>query len=167
MQKGKINYFFRLFTICIILQITLLKTNGQDTIKTKFTKNSIHVDGASLLYIGMYSVNYERSVFQTAHTEIFANAGIGGWYRTTISIWYRGYSIPLSLNFLIGSGNNRFETDLGIRYTEFSKRSAKDTSPFFPILNLGYRYQRSYGKGLIFRSFFGLSGIGISLGKAL
>jgi len=160
------KYLVRLLTIYFILQITILNSNGQDTIRIKDTRNSIQVDCASLLYIGMYSVNYERSVFQTAHTEIFANAGIGGWYRTTISLWYRGYSIPISLNFLIGSGNNHFETDLGIRYTEFSKWSAKDTSPFFPIFNLGYRYQRPYGNGLIFRSYIGLSGIGIGIGKA-
>jgi len=166
MQKGKITYFIRLLTICIILQFNLLKTNGQDTLKIKYPKNSIHVDCASLLYIGMYSVNYEKAVFQTAHSKIFANVGIGGWYRTTISIWYRGYSIPLSLNFLIGTGNSHFETDLGIRYTEFSKWSAKDSSPFFPIFNLGYRYQRPDGKGLLFRTFIGLSGVGIGLGKA-
>jgi len=66
----------------------------------------------------------------------------------------------------MGSGNNYFETDWGIRYTSFSNRSDNGRFAFFPIFNLGYRHQKPDGKGLIFRSFIGLSGIGIGVGKA-
>jgi hypothetical protein len=67
---------------------------------------------------------------------------------------------------LIGSGNNYFEIDLGARYTFLREGSDKATSPYFPVLNIGYRYQRPDGKGLIFRSFLGLSGVGLGIGKA-
>ncbi|MCX6238141.1 MAG: hypothetical protein NTY07_11405 [Bacteroidia bacterium] len=97
---------------------------------------------------------------------MFGCAGVGGWYFITISKNYYGYSMPLYFSFLIGSRNNYFETDLGVRYTAFSKRSLKDISPLFSILNLGYRYQRQDGKGLMFRSFIGSEGIGIGIGKA-
>jgi hypothetical protein len=79
---------------------------------------------------------------------------------------YSGFSIPVSFNFIEGSGNNHFEADLGARYTFYSKESDKDRSPYFPVINFGYRYQRPDGKGLIFRAFIGYSGIGIGVGKA-
>ncbi len=47
-----------------------------------------------------------------------------------------------------------------------SKKYYSGKFSFFPIFNLGYRYQRPNGKGLIFRSFLGLSGLGIGVGKA-
>ncbi len=167
MHKRYIRYFAGLLIISSVLQISVLKTYGQDTIRIKNTKNSIQVEGATLLYVGMYSLNYERTIFRTTSLKVNANAGFGGWYWTTISQSYTGkYSFPFSFNFLIGSGNNYFETDLGTRYTAVREGSAKNKPPFFPIINLGYRYERPDGKGLIFRSFIGLTGIGIGLGKA-
>lgn len=163
-KKEKFKYLVGYLTICSILLVNSLNTNGQDTIR--HTKNSIFLDGSSFVYIGMYSVNYERAIFLADRFKIFGSVGVGGWYFTTISKSYYGYSMPLCINFLKGSGNNYFETDLGVRFTSFSNQSNKDISPLFPILNLGYRYQRQNGKGLIFRSFIGLSGIGIGVGKA-
>ena len=153
--------------ICTILSGICLNSISQDTMNVRRAKNSFHVDGATLLYVGMYSANYERTIFQTTMLKVNANAGIGGWYWTTISQSYKGnYSFPFSLNILLGSGNNYFETDLGARYTAVREGSSNNKPPFFPIINLGYRYQRPDGKGLIFRSFIGLTGIGIGVGKA-
>lgn len=159
-------FIYRLL-YCTILSGISLNSISQDTMIVGMTKNSIHVECATLFYIGMYSVNYERTIFQTTILKVNANAGIGGWYWTTISQSYKGnYSFPFSLNFLLGSGNNYFETDLGARYTAVRKGSAINKPPFFPIINLGYRYQRPDGKRLIFRSFIGMTGIGIGIGKA-
>jgi hypothetical protein len=85
---------------------------------------------------------------------------------TNLRQWYYGYAIPLSINNLFGSGNHHFETDIGLRYIFFKHNSDTDRSPYFPIFNFGYRYQRPDGKGLIFRSFIGLSGLGLGVGKA-
>jgi len=49
----------------------------------------------------------------TDHFKMLGSMGVGGWYFTTISKSYYGYSMPLCLNLLIGSGNNYFETDFG------------------------------------------------------
>lgn len=133
---------------------------------TNRTRNTIHVDGASLFYIGMYSLNYERTIFRTNRYNLSINAGFGGWYFIPISQSYYGYSIPVSFNNMIGSGNNYFETDIGLRYIFFNDKSSSNRSPYFPVFNLGYRYQRPDGKGLIFRTFIGLSGLGIGVGKA-
>jgi hypothetical protein len=164
MHKEWFKCLVKYSSICAIFLLSSLNTNGQDAVRQ--TRNSIFLDGSSFLYIGAYSVNYERAVFLTDHFIMLGSVGTGGWYLTTISKSYYGYSMPLSINLLVGSGNNYFETNLGVRFTSFSNQSNKDISPFFPILNLGYRYQRQNGKGLIFRSFIGLSGIGIGVGKA-
>lgn len=94
------------------------------------------------------------------------NTGVGGWYFSNISKSYYGLSFPLSINNILGKNNNYFEVDLGIRYTSFSKHSDKDLSALFPIFNIGYRHQSIDGKGLIFRTFLGTSGVGIAIGKA-
>jgi hypothetical protein len=166
MGIGKSKYFVKNLTACFILLFGSLIINGQDTIKVNSTKNSIYLDFATLKFIGMSSINYERTIFLSEHFKMLGNTGLGGWYLTSITKWYYGYSLPLCLNSLIGKNNNYLEFDLGMRYTYFGERSDKDLSPFFPILNLGYRYQRSNGKGMIFRSFVGTSGFGIGLGKS-
>ncbi len=163
-KKKRFQILSWLLISFFIILLSSAPTSGRDTIK--HTKNSIFLDGSSLVYIGMYSVNYERAIFLNDHFKMLGSVGVGGWYFTTISKSYYGYSMPLCFNLLIGSGNNYFETDLGMRFTSFSKMSNKEISPFFPIVNLGYRYQMLNGKGLIFRSFIGLSGIGIGVGKA-
>lgn len=152
--------------ISTILIISSLKISGQASPSAKDTRNSISLDGATLKFTGTFAFSYERTIIHSRHFKMLAGTGIGGWYLTTISKWYCGPSVPLSINNLVGSGNSYFETDLGIRYTSFSRKSDKGKFAFFPVFNLGYRYQRPDGRGLMFRSFVGLSGIGIGVGKA-
>lgn len=166
MNNVKIKYLIIYSAIYLMLFIISIKTYGQDKYTVENPKNSIHVDAATLIYIGMYSINYERVIILSDHYKLIVDAGFGGWYFTTISKWNSGYSIPISINGLIGAGNNYFEIDLGARYTFLNEGSDKNLSPYFPIINFGYRYQRPDGKGLIFRSFLGLSGIGLGIGKA-
>ena len=166
MNKLKLRAILWPFLASVMILTNLLNCQGQDTISTTIKRNSIYLDGATFLYIGMASLNYERSVITSKHYKLFACAGFGGWYLYPIPKTYSGFSIPISVSNLIGSGNNHFEVDLGLRYTFLSKRSDKDRSPFFPVINFGYRYQRPTGKGLIFRSFIGYSGVGIGVGKA-
>ncbi|MBK7712894.1 MAG: hypothetical protein IPN67_10445 [Bacteroidales bacterium] len=132
----------------------------------KIQKNSVYIEAASAIYIGDATLNYERAVVQGDQIKLFLNTGIGVWYLVPVPKSYSGLSIPLRLNTLLGSGNNFFEIDAGLRYTFYNAESNDDLSPLFPILNLGYRYQRQDGKGLLFRAFIGLSGIGIGVGKS-
>ena len=151
--------------IFAFLNLNSVSTNCQDSTSSHKFKNSIHFDCATALYIGMASLNYERTIVYTNHYRLNINSGFGGWYFVPIPKEYIGFSIPLSINNLIGSGNSFFEADLGLRYTFLSERSDKDRFQYFPILNLGYRFQRPDGKGLFFRSFIGYSGPGIGIGK--
>jgi hypothetical protein len=152
--------------VFLMLFILSFKTYGQAKVTEKDPENSINLNAATLFYIGMYSMDYERSIFSSYQYKLALDAGFGGWYSTTILKWSSGYSIPISINSLIGSGNNYFEIDVGARYTFLREGSDKSVSPYFPVFNIGYRYQRSDGKGLIFRSFLGLSGLGLGIGKA-
>jgi len=157
--------FGKIVTICTLFYLSSLSIRCQDSIPNHKLRNSIHIDCATALYIGMASVNFERTIIYTNHYRLNLNSGFGGWYFVPIPREYIGLSVPLSFNNLIGSGSNFFEADLGLRYTFLSERSNKDRFQYFPILNLGYRFQRPNGKGLLFRSFIGYSGLGIGVGK--
>jgi hypothetical protein len=133
---------------------------------TKIQKNSLNIEAATGIYIGDACLNYERAIVRGDQINLIINTGIGIWYLAPVPNWYSGLSIPLSLNSLLGSGNNFFEIDIGLRYTFYNAESNQDRSPTFPIFNLGYRFQKPDGNGLIFRSFVGLSGIGIGVGKS-
>ncbi len=157
---------FRLILIALVLSNAFF-SYGQNKPELKVARNSIHLSASLFQFVGMYSLNYERSIFFRDHIRISLGSGIGEWYYAIpISRPYYGFSLPLYTSALLSRNNNHFEIDLGLRYTLFSKGSNKDNSPYYPELNLGYRFQRIDGKGLLFRSFIGLSGIGIGLGKA-
>ena len=156
----------KLTVIIVILLLVSSGVNCQETISTIIPKNAITADVATAVYLGMFGLNYERSIVLKNDIRLIFTTGLGGWYLLPLPEQYSGFSIPLSFNFVEGSGNSHFEADLGVRYTFYSKESDKDRSPFFPVINFGYRYQRADGKGLIFRTFVGYSGIGIGLGKA-
>lgn len=143
-------------------------TYGQDKPEVKILRNSILLTGSTLFYVGMYSLSYERIIYSGNYLKIAVDAGVGEWYLSMISKTYNGYSMPLYFSTLIGRKSHYFEIDVGARYTVFGRNSAKDSdlSPLYPELNLGYRYQRLDGKGLVFRSFIGLSGVGVGIGIA-
>ena len=143
-----------------------LDSKGQNASDKNQKKNTIHVNGATLKFIGMYSVNYERVLLNTQLLNININAGVGGWYVNKISETASGYSLPASFNNLVGKGNHFLEVDVGVRYTFLNEQSDTNISPFYPIINIGYRYQKQNGRGLIFRAFIGYSGIGVGIGKA-
>lgn len=152
--------------LVIILLASSLKSRGQNETVISHTRHTLHASGATLKFVGMYSVNYERAILNNKSLKININAGAGGWYLSDVSETAYGYSIPVSFNNLIGKASHFFEIDLGLRYTFLNEQSTKNISPFYPIINLGYRYQKQNGKGLIFRAFIGYSGIGLGIGKA-
>jgi hypothetical protein len=159
----------RLIRIQIITAAILLIADGsygQTVSDIRRTKNAIYLEAATFEFIGMYALNYERALLQKKNLYLAIDAGFGGWYLMTFPTSYYGLSVPLSLTVLLGPANNHIEIDIGARYTIYGDRSNNDRSPFFPVFNIGYRYQRADGKGLIFRSFIGYSGIGLGVGKA-
>jgi hypothetical protein len=167
MNKNPSKITLKLFIICLIWGFVTIDTSGQDSISFKNLKNSIHLDGATALYVGMASINYERTIVYTNKYKLNLNCGFGRWYSITPGPFttYYGWSIPIGINNLIGARNNYFEVDLGARYNVLTSKSDDDRFHYLPIFNLGYRYQRLDGRGLMFRAFVGFSGIGIGTGK--
>ncbi len=151
--------------ICILLFLNSLSSAGQNSPSSRKSENSIYIDCATAVYIGTAALNYERTIISTKHYRINFSSGFGGWYFVSMPFEYYGFTVPLSLNNLVGRGNNLFEADIGFRHTFLSGRSEKDRFRYFPVFNLGYRFQRPDGRGLLFRSFAGLSGFGIGVGK--
>ncbi len=166
MARKTVKFLLKRVLLLILLMPCTMIANCQDTINKAIPKNAIVADGATAIYWGMASLNYERALLFNDRHRLSINAGFGGWYLVPVPREYSGLSVPLSFNFMEGSGNNHFEADLGIRYTFYNEQSDTDRSPLFPILNFGYRYQRPDGKGLIFKAFIGYTGIGIGVGKA-
>jgi len=153
--------------IALLLFMSSLTGKGQREPDKTFPQHGLHLSGATVKFVGMYSVSYEYTLLGTEFYKMNLSAGAGGWYLTDILETASGYSIPVSVSNLLGNGSNRFEFDIGVRYTFFNERSTKtDLSPVYPVINFGYRYQKQSGKGLIFKAFIGASGIGIGIGKA-
>jgi hypothetical protein len=167
MLKERSRHLFKQILIGSILLSIALNSSGQDSLDYKHVRNLIHFDCATILITGTYAVNYERAIYLSNHFKMYVNTGVGSWYLLGEALQkYSGYSVPMSLNGLVGAGNNHFEINIGVRYTFFDEYSEKERSPFFPLFNLGYRYQKLNGRGLTFRSYIGFSGIGIGVGKA-
>ena len=163
------GYPVRHLIILFILVICSITGFGQDTLRAKYAENSIQVDASTYALVGMYAFHYERTVLRSNNFIMAIDAGFGEWYFIPGLTLYEGYSMPLTVNILLGSGRNFFEADLGARYTIFraqTDNSVNHINPVIPEVNIGYRYQRPDGKGLIFRAFAGISGIGIGIGKS-
>ena len=162
----KSRILIRALMLYLTFTITNTNTFCQNSSPINSTKNSIQINGATAIYLGMYSLNYEREIFSSGKCKIHADIGIGEWYLTNISSWYSGYSFPFSLNILTGSNNNHFQLDFGLRYTIFNEKSDSGLNPFFPVMNFGYRFQKPDGKGMLLHAYIGTSGVGIGVGKA-
>lgn len=164
----------RIDILILAVIVTCLLPFGSKCQEQVKTKNTISIEGASYVLIGNYSINYELTVLSTSNYDMNLSAGFGKWYVAPVTVIYYGNSIPVAINNVIGSGNHHFEVSAGARYT-FIKVKNIQLFPFpevqeaptvWPIVNLGYRYQNPTGKGLMFRCFVGLSGIGVGVGKA-
>jgi len=153
--------FLMLFLVFLVLASGV---NGQRKGKGKYIKNSMFVELTNLKYVGTASVNIEHNLFFSKPFSLTISGGFGGFYTKTISDWYYGFMVPISLNGLVGEKKNHLEFNLGARYN-FGPRTDKAVSPYYPIINLGYRYQVPRKQGPIYRIFIGSNGIGFGLGS--
>lgn len=153
--------FFYMLMIFIMFSPAL---NGQRKSKGKYVKNSMFFELTNLKYIGTTSLNLEHVVFYSKPFSLTVSTGLGGFYTTTLSEWHYGFMVPLCLNGILGEKKNHLEFNLGARYN-FGPKTDKDISPYYPVVNLGYRYQLPRKKGPVYRLFLGSSGFGFGLGR--
>lgn len=156
----------------LIIMIFILSSNKAicKNIEVSRKKNSFLISGASSIMLnGMYSFDYERNVYQKGKFETLLRFGYGEWYfidHGVFSSIIHGNSINTSINGLFGESSHKFEYNLGIRFIFLEEWEKERISQYLPILNIGYRYQNPFGKGLIFKAYVGDTGLGIAVGKA-
>jgi len=140
-------------------------TSGQ--IRKNVIKGSVATMGAAN---SMVSIDYERNMVQSEHLRFNIEVTYGRFYRSYTEDSYQSYpgfhSFTTSINSLIGGKSSYFELSLGVRYSLVNTEEFKNMSTYFPVINIGYRYQNPNGKGLVFKPFVGTTGIGLSIGKA-
>jgi hypothetical protein len=161
LRIGIIPKWFSLFIVFLILSTSL---QAQRRRRGFYTKNAALAELSFLRYQASGSLIYERTFYYSRGVSLTGSTGIGAFYTSANTGKFNGFSVPVRINFILGDGDNHFEAGLGAGYT-FGNKINKDLSPISPLLNIGYRYQQSKGKGLIFRAFAGTMGIGVGVGK--
>ena len=158
------------FKIFLVILGAVFSNEGiSQAIDTPRAKNVILVNGATAYFIGMYSFDYERNIFNKEKFDALIRVGYGGWYYIETGVFtsgIEGKSIITSVNGLIGENSHKFEFNIGIRYVFLEDWEIQKVNQYHSIINIGYRYQNPEGKGLIFRAYVGETGIGIAVGKA-
>jgi hypothetical protein len=131
---------------------------AQITEDVKLSKVNLYAD-AGLHIAAQASINLEGQIYSGKKTTWYGRAGVG-----TAGVIF-GSSGPgglAAITMLTGKGNNHFEMNGGA----FIGKGTYYRDVFvFPLLDLGYRYQKPAG-GFIFRAKAGFLGIGIGLGYA-
>ena len=147
----------KLLLVLSILTIGF-STNAQSSEKNILSKNSIYFDTGLIPGIHAF-VNYERSIYQGEKVSWFGRAGFGFGGLLMVGGGFGGLG---GVTMLTGKKNSHFELNAGI----FSGKDIDDSNSFaFPLLDVGYRYQKPNG-GFIFKAKLGILGVGIGLGYA-
>ncbi len=146
----------------LLLVITILSVgfsaNAQSLEKNKMSKNSIYFDTGIIPGVHAF-VNYERSIYQGKKVSWYGRMGFGFGGILMASGGFGGLG---AVTMLTGKKNSHFELNAGI----FSGKDIDDSNSFaYPLLDVGYRYQKPDG-GFIFKAKLGILGVGIGLGYA-
>jgi hypothetical protein len=143
--------------ICTLLIFSLTTSFAQkDTVRLRDMKNSAVITDrppqAVYFQLGgsapIFSVNYDRRFSKTVDGFGFS-AGLGFWGESGASV----FSIPASLNYLIGRRNNFLELAAGATFASARADLFSGTetgSLVFFHMNAGYRHQPTKG-GFFFR----------------
>ena len=146
------------FLILLIAFGFFLKSSAQkDTVHLRnreAAKNTVTDRPPQAIYfqIGgsapILSINYDRRFSRKLNGLGFA-IGLGFWGSSGVSV----FSVPLSINYLIGRNNHFVELAAGTAFVSARLNWFDDTesgSTFIQHLNIGYRYQPVHG-GFFFR----------------
>lgn len=128
--------------ILALLFISLFEAKAQDD-SLLLKKNAIYFEFAGNGLI--FSVNYERLLFQKRLMHLRARVGAGrfpGSHRGYLE-WDGFFTLPVEINALIGKRNNFFEAGIGNTFS-----SSKDGIEF-SSLRLGYRFEQEDGGFLV------------------
>lgn len=160
----------RLIFIVSVIALTnnyLISQELESPVKKNVVKGSAASSG---IINGMISIDYERNIHSTKHFKLNIEGTYGKYYQTFTKDTFQSlpgfHSFTSSLNTLIGKKSHFFEFSIGARYSIIQDEYYDSINPWYPVMNIGYRYQNPLGTGIVFKSFLGYTGIGISLGKS-
>ena len=158
----------------MLIPILLLGQN-EITKNIDLTKNSFYIE----THVGLCSqlvLNYERQISFNEKVSWYGRVG-GGYGASLIDGLFDstdGWGGLGAITMLIGKKNKHLEVNAGafIGVDKYYNRNSslgavgERADPFiFPILNIGYRYQK-LNSGFIFRANVGFLSIGVSFGYA-
>ena len=157
--------------IQLLLIVSFICNNsiGQDNenIKRNLIKGSAATSG---ILNGMISIDIERNLLFKDFFKLNIEGTYGKYYQIHIKEAFQSYptfnSITSCINSLVGRKSHFLEMSVGVRYSIIKVDYYDDIRPLFPVLNIGYRFHNYYKKGLVFRTFLGTTGLGLSAGIA-
>ncbi len=129
------------------------------------TENNVYAEA----HLGLFTkgvLNYERLFSSGEKVSWYGRLG-GGWGFNGIGgLFEARYGVGGlgAITMLTGNKNEHFELNLGA-FVGYENEFYNGGYFLFPILNIGYRYQKPIG-GFIFRINAGFPSLGISLGYA-
>jgi hypothetical protein len=155
-----------LFSMIVLLICqNAISQEAETNLKRNLIKGSIASSGN---INSMISIDYERNLIHTNKIKLNIEGTFGKYFQHHNSDSYQSYpgfpSVTSSINSLFGKRSHFFEASLGARYSFINDDFYNDIHSLFPVINIGYRYQNYYKKGLIFRVFIGTTGVGLSTG---
>jgi len=156
----------------LVLIIFFIWTTSFGQINENYqTRNVIKGSVASSgILNGMVSIDYERNLLFTNLFKLNIEGTFGKYYQIHVKEAFQSYptfnSMTVCFNSLIGKKSHFFEISVGVRYSIIKVDYYDDIKPFFPVLNIGYRFHNYYKKGIVFRTYFGSTGLGLSAGVA-
>jgi len=152
----------------MLIPILLIGQN-EITKNIDLTKNSFYIE----THVGLCSqlvLNYEKHISSVGKVSWYGRVG-GGYGVSLIDGLFdssEGWGGLGAITMLISKKNKHLEVNAGafIGVDKYYGARGKKGDPFiFPILNIGYRYQKA-GSGFIFRANVGFPSIGVSVGYA-
>ena len=158
--KGQNAYGFLVKTI---LFITLYLggqnvSQAQSVQSNELSKTNLYLDVGAIPGVQI-AVNIERRIHSGEKITWYARAGAG---FAGIVFGDGGPGGLAAATMLTGKSNNHFELSGG---AFVGKDSGSNDTFAYPLLDIGYRYQKPAG-GFIFKAKIGILGTGIALGYA-
>ena len=156
----------------LLIFIIFIHNNSLGQVNESYlTRNLIKGSVASSgILNGMASIDYERNLIFTNLFKLNIEGTFGKYYQIHVKQAFQSYptfnSMTASFNSLIGMKSHFFEISLGVRYSIIKVDYYDDIKPVFPVLNVGYRFHNYYKKGIVLRTYFGSTGLGLSAGVA-
>ena len=122
----------------------------------ELSKTNIYAEGG-FHFLGQASINIERKILNTEKLTWYGRVGYG---VAGEAFGDEGKGLIGAITMLTGKRNKHFEVNGGFFV---GKENYDDSTMIYPILNVGYRYQKP-SSSFIFKAKAGCLGIGIGIG---